>query len=791
MKKQKIFSLLTVLMILTAIGGQFALPTKVASASISCESFSCDFGNPELFIEKKMKNLETQETNFSDIVNAEPNQRLAVQIEIENIGDAEAKDLFVRDILPSKLIYVSGSTKVDGVSIGDGITGNGISLDSLMDGDATTIRFEVKTAAESEFTPNIATTLQNIAFANAEDADEVSDNAKVIVTRQQANRDFSIRKTLRDLTAGQISFLNDVAVQNNDRLIFKIEIQNTGDEALENLFVRDSLPSGLSFISGTVRINDVTGSDSLIGGGINLGSLGINQTKAITFEATVNVGNFSGTQTLTNTAFARADQVSEKSDTASAVVSAQVNNPNLNISKSVRNLSEGQASFSESVNADNADQVQFQIKITNNGNTTLSNIFVRDNLPSGLSYINGSTRVDGLFVSDGLVSGGINIGSLNSGSIRTVVFEATVNTFNISGSQTLTNIAFARADQVSEKSDSASVFVSQQAAGNLNITKFVKNLTSGQGGLVTSINAAPGDRVQFAIKISAFNQSINNVQVRDSLPSGLNFVSGSARQDGNFLSDSLVSGGVNLGTIFAGQTKTIVFEAIVDSSINTSRTLTNTAFTSGDNVSTQSASAQVVVNPAQTPAVFTKKVANLTSPNGSDFSNQAAVGDVLQYTLSFTNTTNTVLQNVQIFDVLPPNTSFRSASNNGSLNTNNNEISWNIGALGVNSSVIVTYQVNVNTGPAAGFTIPNTALLRADNMPSVISNEVITTVASSLKGVKAVTGSNDLPRNAAIAGLITLWGIFLIYLLSEYVPSLKNLRFKLALWQIRRREKIV
>ncbi len=482
-------------------------------------------------------------------------------------------------------------------------------------------------------------------------------------------------------------------------------------------------------------------------------------------------------------------------------------NYDLSLNKTVRNITAGQNNYSENVNAQNNDRLMFQLQIQNTGNATLNNVFVRDALPSYLSYVSGTARLDSSSVSDQIVSGGINIGSLNSGSTRTITFEANTNTSGLNGSQTLTNTAYARADQVSEKSDTATVYVSQQNVyGNLNIVKYVRNQTTGQGSLTTSANASNGDRLIFTIQISTLNsnQQVNNVRVWDSLPSGLTFVSGTARLDGVFVSDALVSIGINLGTLVGNQTRTITFEATVgpialagQTSIYygyTGQTLVNYAYVTGDNVPQQSASAQVIISqitPSNPSATLTKKVVNLTSPNGTDTDNGASVGNTLQYTIIIANNGPGILNNIKIMDVLPSYVTFQAADSNGSYDSSTNQVTRYNGNLANSTSLSFSYRVTVQAVPYNSYIIRNTASADATNLASINSNEVRTTVGG-VKGttVKVITGGNSLPRNIATAGLTSLWSIFVLYLIMEYAPAWRNLRFKLAVWKIKRKENL-
>lgn len=96
----------------------------------------------------------------------------------------------------------------------------------------------------------------------------------------------------------------------------------------------------------------------------------------------------------------------------------------VSVTKQVRNLSTGNLTWSNSVNANPADIVQFNVTIQNSSNTTVNNVMLRDTLPSTLIY-NNSLVIDGVANNSGNITG-LNLGSINQGQTKTITYQTQV-----------------------------------------------------------------------------------------------------------------------------------------------------------------------------------------------------------------------------------------------------------------------------------------------------------------------------------------------------------------------------
>lgn len=142
------------------------------------------------------------------------------------------------------------------------------------------------------------------------------------------------------------------------------------------------------------------------------------------------------------------------------------------INKLVRKDGVG-ATFAESTNVMPGDTVNYRIEVKNTGDTAISNVIVKDKLPTGMTLIPGTVKVfnannaGGAYIQDGdkIVTTGVNIGHYSAGSNAFVIFNAKVATnaqLPVCGNNKLTNIASAQPEGQNPKEDTADVTVPKE-----------------------------------------------------------------------------------------------------------------------------------------------------------------------------------------------------------------------------------------------------------------------------------------------------------------------------------------
>jgi uncharacterized repeat protein (TIGR01451 family) len=261
----------------------------------------------------------------------------------------------------------------------------------------------------------------------------------------------------------------------------------------------------------------------------------------------------------------------------------------LTLTKTVSNLKSGITRV-ETVPAMHTDTVEFEMILSVSGTKTAYALNFNDVLPRELKYIIGSAKVDGVTVSDNIVAGGIYLGNMDPGQKKIVTIQALVDSSSLpAGKSTLVNTATVKSNNVGDMSDTAAVEVNKNVAGyttGLEIHKLGKNITRGDTEGKTSLLAYANNTIDFTLRVKSFSTiKIDNVIVRDILPKGLEYISGSTSVNGIIIADGIITeSGINIGSLDPNQEVVIRFFAKTSLSTNKDTILENVANVKSDSV---------------------------------------------------------------------------------------------------------------------------------------------------------------------------------------------------------------
>jgi uncharacterized repeat protein (TIGR01451 family) len=274
---------------------------------------------------------------------------------------------------------------------------------------------------------------------------------------------------------------------------------------------------------------------------------------------------------------------------------------NVTIDHTVRNVTHG-GSDATWVSASNGDRLQFTVRITTD-NQYAEDVHVRDWLPQYVSYLSGSTTLDGSWYQDGVATGGPNdslaLGTLSPNRTYVLRFEADVNS---APNTTLTNTVNIHVRGFVDQTRTSTITVSGSyytptptptpiiGGDHLALSIVGRNVTRGQSGEHSSLSARGGDTLDLILRIRSQNgQYLYNVIVTDYLPVGIAYIPGSTALNGQVTTDGITSSGLNIGTLAPWQEATVKFSVRVDEAFVPTvgrTTITNTAQARADGTAT-------------------------------------------------------------------------------------------------------------------------------------------------------------------------------------------------------------
>jgi uncharacterized repeat protein (TIGR01451 family) len=146
-----------------------------------------------------------------------------------------------------------------------------------------------------------------------------------------------------------------------------------------------------------------------------------------------------------------------------------------------------------------------------------------------------------------------------------------------------------------------------------------------------------------------------------------------------------------------------------------------------------------------------KNPVDATTPPFTDQAISVGPGDIIEYQLTVSNSGQQNATGVNVSDTVPTGTSYvaGSASSGGTLN--GNTVEWTGKTVTANSSITLTFQVQIPLVVPVTFEVRNTASVTSDNGGHPTSNEVVANGA----GVVDLTITKDCPSSVVLGETAT------------------------------------
>lgn len=376
------------------------------------------------------------------------------------------------------------------------------------------------------------------------------------------------------------------------------------------------------------------------------------------------------------------------------------------------------------------DTLQYTMVVTNDGPGTATGVTFADVLPTGVTFVSGTSTVIGQAVNGtpGNANVSSTIGTLASGATATIRITATVDANAATGVALVNTATVTGVGETGPTPNTASDTTTISPRIDLAITKSDDDNDQA---------LMPGDTVVYTLRVQNNGPSgATNVVVTDTLPSGLTFNSLGSTPAPASTADGLNDTTVltyNLGSLAStangGTEQTITISAIVDAGVT--GLLINNASVAANEIETNTlnnaATAQSTVNAPQVDVQITKL--------DNDNDQPVSANDTVIYTLTVQNNGPSDATGVVVTDTLPNGLTYVS---NGSTPAPASVV------LEANGTTTLTYNVGdltslTNNGQPQTITIQATV------------DAGVTTTLVNLASVTANEAETDLTNNSATA----------------------------------------
>ncbi|MEM7694290.1 MAG: hypothetical protein AAF318_07550 [Pseudomonadota bacterium] len=626
-------------------------------------------------------------------------------IEVSNAGNTSLTDVVVTDDNATP-----GDTSDDlTLTLDSGDTDN----DGELDTDETWVYSYDRAVTQDEL--DAGADLINTATADSDETDPESDDATVSVAQNAA---IAIEKTASAVdTAG-----NGVLDAAGEIVTYTIEVTNGGNTSLTDVVVTDDNATPGDTSDDLTLTLDSGDTD-------NDGELDVDETWVYSYDRAVTQDEIDAGADLVNTATGDSDETGPESDDATVSVDQNAAIGIVKTASAVDTAGNGVLDAAGEI-------VTYTIEVTNEGNTSLTDVEVRDDNATPADFSDDLTLT--------LDSGDTdNDGELDVDETWVYSYDRAVTQDEIDAGNDLTNTATADSAETAPESDEETVSVTQNAS--LAIAKAATAIdTAGNGTL-----DAAGEIVTYTVEVTnTGNTSLTDVVVTDD-----NATPGDTSDD---LTLTLDSGDTdNDGELDTDETWVYTYDrAITQDEIDAGGDLVNTATADSDETDPESADETVGVTQNASLAIAKAATAIDTAGNGT----LDAAGEIVTYTVEVTNTGNTSLTDVVVTDdnATPGDTSDDLTLTLDSGDTDND------GELDTDETWVYTYDRAITQAEIdAGGDLVNTATADSDETDPESADETVGVTQTPGVAIEKTATAVDTAGNGVLdaAGEIVTYAV--------------------------------
>ena len=504
-----------------------------------------------------------------------------------------------------------------------------------------------------------------------------------------------------------------------DEITYTIKLANDkkASSAWKSVVLTDKIPSGMTFIEGSVYVNNVAATHTVKNGTltVNLGDIAAGKTVTVTFKAKINGDMYN--QTIYNTAVAKGTNGYVTATDGKKTNIYEDKDDGVYVKKG--DTAPYVTKTADKSSANVGDKITYTVKVGNGDGAVyeIENAKMADTIPAEFDFVDGSVQVDGKSYPYSYDNASrklsVVIGNLKPNAARTATFAVTVN--KSAYGKTVHNTAVLSGDNIKDTEGKDKGVEIGDGKTKPEVTKAADKSAANVGDKVTyTITLANGEFASVAIK---------DAVLTDTIPNGLDIQYGSVTLNGKLTNDYSYDEASRVLTVKVGdlgieKSATVTFVAVVNTAAY-GKTIYNTAVMKSDNApDTSGKDNGVTVGDGKAKPQIDKS-ANKSS---------ARVGDKIAYTLTVKNddTATVPVENGVITDVLPAGLTFEYGSvtlngkntNDYTYDENTRLLTVNVGTIEPDAKQIIGFTATVNES-AYNTTIQNLATLTSDNADPV------------------------------------------------------------------------
>ena len=538
------------------------------------------------------------ETGSDNLVYA--GEEIVYEIAITNNGTRTEENVEVIDQIPQNTTFVSVKDENTAEEILDENNNViGIKWQVTVEPEETvTVSFTVRV------NENVEGAITNTALVNGKESNETH---TAIIENEKTS---TIMRKGKEVKIAKVG----------DQIIYTITAINTGDVA-GAISIQDTIPEGTTLVSAegaTISENNKT----LTWDNVNVPAGGRASVQFI-----VEVEEIDGE--ITNTAI-----VGGKGTEENKVPTAEIE-----IIKEVADITRDGASIGKDAKVTEGDIIEYTITVTNKGSVDLSNIVIDEQL-AGIEIETGS----------------LNIASLPAGAQQVITATYTVTYQNDIQNKTekeIYNRVVVTGEYIADPENPDEIDTVEDEDEATTTVADVKRLSVSKSANKTE-GVKVGETVRYTIRVRNIgNVSLQNIAVADVITTSAGTFNITIYSDIDCTIET-----TQIARLRVGETVTLYAKyTVTQEDIDTQTTISNIATAKPEGAEEPTSSEpEEVTTEATAPAIDISKTATAIKKNGeigfTQNIDRARLGDVIEYTITITNTGNVTLTNIMVTDSL-------------------------------------------------------------------------------------------------------------------------------------------